>query len=437
MIEAAIFIFLMTAGTLLIQEKLRVPAPMTLVAFMMICKLSGLHVLNMNDKIFDQVILLMLPVLIAVDVLGLKLEDIKKHAFSLFYLAVLAVILSIIMCVMLNRFILPDYNLSIPALIALFCMVMATDPIAVSAVFSNFKVPHDLKILAEGESLFNDATAIIMFTMALSFMSGSAPSDVAPLIGHGIMVIVGAVMVGLVSGMVGLYLMSLTRLESIETCLMLCVAYVPYVVAEHFHWSGILSTIIAVFMANHIIQKRISQDVKIMTECEDPKKHRRSRVLKRFNEAVSDKANHESIISNIKIMALFGLTILFVSLGDLISIGKLTKYWQEILSVFIATTLIRMMVMLKFAALAGRVPKSQGISFHWWSILSSAGVKGGISILMLHMLPHNFEHKELYEAIVIGVVLLSTFIYPIILMVLMKVFEKKFEQEVAEEALIH
>jgi CPA1 family monovalent cation:H+ antiporter len=437
MIEAAIFIFLMTAATLLIQEKLRVPAPMSLVGFMLICKAFGLHIVNMDDKTFDQVILLMLPVLIMVDAMALKLEDLKAHAFSLFYLAVLAVILSIVMCVALNQFILPDYNLSVPAIIALFCMVMATDPVAVSAVFSNFKVPHNLKIMAEGESLFNDATALIMFTMAISFMSGSAPTDVTPLIGHGIMVIVGAVIIGVVTGMIGLYLMSLTRQESYETCILLCVAYIPYVVAEHFHYSGILSTIIAVLTANHIIQKRISLDDEIISEGLETGKRRRSNGLKRFKDAVVDRGNHESIINNIKIIALFGLTILFVSLADLVSLEKLETYWKEILSVFIATTLIRMMVMLKFAALAGRIPKSHSVSFHWWSILSSAGVKGGLSILMLHMLPRDFEHKDLYEAIVVGVVLLSTFIYPVIMMVLMKVFEKKFEAEVAEEALAH
>jgi CPA1 family monovalent cation:H+ antiporter len=435
MIEAAIFIFMMTAATLLIQEKFRVPAPMSLIAFMLICKASGLHIINMDIKTFDQVILLMLPVLIMVDAMGLKMADLKAHAFSLFYLAVLAVILSIIMCVALNQFILPDYNLSVPAIIALFCMVMATDPITVSSVFNNFKVPHNLKIMAEGESLFNDATAIIMFSMALAFMSGTAPTEIAPLVGQGIMVIVGAVFVGIVTGMVGLYLMSLTRLESIETCLMLCVAYIPYVVSEHFHWSGILSTIIAVLTANHIIQKRIAEDDEIISEGIVSNKRRRATGLKRFKDAVSDKGNHESIINNIKIIALFGLTILFISLGDLVSLEKLETYWKEILSVFVATTLIRMMVMLKFAALAGRVPKSHSVSFHWWSILSSAGVKGGISILMLHMLPHDFEHKELYEGIVVGVVILSTFIYPIILMILMKIFEKKFAEEVAQEAL--
>ncbi len=45
----------------------------------------------------------------------------------------------------------------------LFAMVLATDPVSVVSIFSNFQLPHSLKILAEGESLFNDATALIVF----------------------------------------------------------------------------------------------------------------------------------------------------------------------------------------------------------------------------------------------------------------------------------
>ncbi len=45
----------------------------------------------------------------------------------------------------------------------LFAMVLATDPVSVVSIFSKFDIPHNLKILAEGESLLNDATALIVF----------------------------------------------------------------------------------------------------------------------------------------------------------------------------------------------------------------------------------------------------------------------------------
>lgn len=82
-------------------------------------------------------------------------------------------------------------------------------------------------------------------------------------------------------------------------------------------------------------------------------------------------------------------------------------------------------------------PPSHKVSFHWWMVLSAAGVKGGISILMLHMLPRGFEHRELFEAVIINQILLSTFIYPIILMGVIKLFSQKFGAECAEYAHHH
>lgn len=438
MIEAAIIIILLTAISLFIQEVAKIPSPMSLVGFVIVSKVFGLDFIHVDEKMFDQIILLMLPILISVDALSLKIAEIKAHAFSLLYLAVMAVILSVVSCVMLNKLILPDYNLSIPALVALFCMVMATDPIAVSAVFGNFRVPHNLKIMAEGESLFNDATALILFGLAVSMMSSTTEIDPLTTTINSVMVILGAIIIGVFVGVVGLYLMSLTRKPAVETSLVMAIAYVSYLAAEHFHWSGILSTIVSILIANHIISKRIERDERIIEWTEHSSSKRLPKLMHRFNDAVTDRANHQSIVQNIGFIAAFGSTILFISMADLISIDKIIEFWDEILAVFIATTVVRMAVMLKFAMFAGRVRYTHKVPKHWWMVLCSAGVKGGISILMLHMLPKNFEHKDLFEAVVVGTVLLTTFIYPLILMAVMKIFKSKFDSECdAEEAAHH
>ncbi|MDU8351412.1 cation:proton antiporter [Pseudomonas syringae pv. actinidiae] len=437
MIEAAIIVFLLTGFSLFIQEIFKIPSPMTLVGFVIVTKVLGLDFIHVDEKMFDQIIILMLPILISVDAMQLKISELKAHAFSLFYLAFAAVALSILACVLLNSFILPDYNLSTPALVALFCMVMATDPIAVSAVFGNFKVPHALKIKAEGESLFNDATALIIFGIALNYMSTGGAIDPVALAINGFMVVVGAVIIGAFIGFVGLYLMSVTKTPAVKTSIMMSIAYISYLGAEHFHWSGILSTIISVLITSHVINKRIEKDERIIGWTEHSSPKRLQKLMHRFNDAVVDRVNHQSIVQNIGFLAAFGSTILFISMADLINLDKIKQFWDEILAVFIATTVIRLAVMSKFSLIAGKVRYSHKMSFHWWLVLSSAGVKGGISILMLHMLPKNFEHKDLFEAVVVGVVLLSTFIYPLVLMAVMKIFSRKFERDCLEEERLH
>jgi CPA1 family monovalent cation:H+ antiporter len=69
------------------------------------------------------------------------------------------------------------------------------------------------------------------------------------------------------------------------------------------------------------------------------------------------------------------------------------------------------------------------IPLHWWKVLAAAGVKGAFSILMLHMIPSDFRYIELFEAVVVGNILLSTFLYPLALVAIIRVHRARFDAE--------
>ena len=53
-------------------------------------------------------------------------------------------------------------------------LIAATDPVAVVALFRRLGVPRRLQVLLEGESLFNDGTAIVMFNLVVDIaLAGS------------------------------------------------------------------------------------------------------------------------------------------------------------------------------------------------------------------------------------------------------------------------
>ena len=58
-------------------------------------------------------------------------------------------------------------GISVPAAIVFGALMAATDPVAVVALFKSLGVPKRLRVLLEGESLFNDGTAIVVFGVAL------------------------------------------------------------------------------------------------------------------------------------------------------------------------------------------------------------------------------------------------------------------------------
>ena len=53
-------------------------------------------------------------------------------------------------------------------------LISATDPIAVVAIFRTLGVPKRLSVLLDGESLLNDGTAIVFFTLSLALVTGTA-----------------------------------------------------------------------------------------------------------------------------------------------------------------------------------------------------------------------------------------------------------------------
>ena len=132
---------------------------------------------------------------------------------------------------------------------------------------------------------------------------------------------------------------------------------------------------------------------------------------------------------------MFVNVFLFVSLGKLMNFQNLLYYWKEILTMFLLTTVIRMLMMGKMCFVLS-VKKGSYFDLGGWHILLFSGIKGGLSIVMLHWLNSrvpNFEHFELFVAIVTGVILLSMFVYTIGLMITIKINKKTFEKEISLE----
>lgn len=414
-----------------LQSNYKIPSPITLMGVVLGCLAFDIKILTLESKEFDTLVLITLPLLIAADALKLKLKDIKKHGLSLFWVAVVSVLAFIGVGVLFNDFILLDYNLPMAAVILLFCMHAATDPITVSAVFSNFKVPHKLKILTEGESLFNDATALIVFAVALVALNN--PSDVTPsfIAVKTVSVIFGAIAVGLVVGFLTIWALRISEEALVEATIIIFSAYFSYWLAEHFHFSGILAIIVTILMANNAIHNFLNADE---AEIEQASLDNNFGLLK---YAITNMDNHQTILKSVEFASMFASAALFVSIAGIANFQMIWEYKYEILGVFVASTLIRGMTMLKFAVVSNNVDQMQSIKKHWLAVLTFAGSKGALSILMVHMLPNSFKYKYLFENIVVGNIILSTFVYALALAVIFRLNKDKFEKECALENVHH
>ena len=144
-------------------------------------------------------------------------------------------------------------------------LISATDPVAVIALFKEFGVPKRLMVLVEGESLFNDASAIVVFGVILYVVvSGDIPPEVADYsvlqkivywlgfaIGFSIPAFLktffGGLVVGAIIGSLAYYPITLVRNNQlIQATISLVIAYGVFIVAEHgLHVSGVVAVVAA------------------------------------------------------------------------------------------------------------------------------------------------------------------------------------------------
>ncbi|MDD5301220.1 MAG: cation:proton antiporter [Gallionella sp.] len=457
-----IMTLLIIAGILFLalqlEDKLKVPSPLSLITLSFVVHYGFQQVPELTGDAthFAMLVIFLLPILLISDSLEIKVGDLKEHGFSLFYLTVVAVALSVLTALLISNWLFADYALSSAAVIVLFTMVLATDPVSVVSIFSKFDLPHRLKILAEGESLFNDATALIVFVFVGLYALGGGEITALYVAEISSEVVLGSVAVGVMVGFVGLVAMKSTENSIAEMIVLIITGYGAFEMAEYFyillnllgahthsHLSGILACIFATITVNHVMTKAIAEDNKQINydeaELQDEAQSRATsfgiigKVLHRIKATLEERDRHLRTKEDIQLLAMVANTILFVAMAEMIDIHLLWKYKVEILAMFLATTLIRGVMIALFAWIANKTDKMVDINFRWWSVLTFAGIKGGLSIVMLTMIPASFEYLEMFKAVVIGIIMLSTFVYSGALLIIISSNAEQFLAEKIDE----
>ncbi len=458
MIETLLVVAGILYLALQLEDKLKIPSPLGLIAlsFAVHYGFQKLPIMTGDAEHFAALVIFLLPILLISDSLEIKIADLKEHGLSLLYLAVVAVALSMVMALLLADWIFADYNLSVAAIIVLFAMVLATDPVSVVSIFSKFELPHRLKILAEGESLFNDATALIVFVFVGLYALGGNELTAVYVAEVSTAVVFGSLAVGVVVGFVGLVFMKTTENRIAEMMVLVLTGYGAFALAEHFyvllnvlgahshlHLSGILSCIFATITVHHVMTQAIAEESHQIEqeEAELQLEARRQVVsstmiagmLSRIKATFEERDRHLRTKEDVQLLALVANTILFVAMAEMIDLKLLWKYHTEILVMFAGTTLIRALMMALFAWITNRTDKMVNVGIRWWGVLTFAGIKGGLSIVMLSMIPPSFEHLEMFKTVVIGIVMLSTFIYSGFLLAIIGLNRDVFRLEKKEE----
>lgn len=368
--------------------------------------------IDLKDS-FDTIIIFCIPLIFMGDALHLHFSDIKKYGWEIFYLAVVSVSLSIAVGASFYYFDNIFPGLSLGAYVALFAINMATDAVSVQSILSRFEgISHQIKVLIEGESLGNDATAVIaFFFIGLPWMmSGNIDAGHAAF--DALRVFAVSMGMGIAIGFAFYMMMKLLQDKRGEFFAFVIEAYLAYVLAEEMHVSGILALITAIIATKAWVDMDIAAESETAVMAESKSFLR----LLRFEDILATTTERlEYIYEMAREFGYIAAVMIFFVLAEMVDFEKMWHYRHEILIMFAATTLIRALSMAKFAFFGTRFNLIKPVGFEGWFILTFSGMKGALSIILVHMIPASFEHKELFESVTIGVVVLSIFVYGTVL----------------------
>ncbi|EDN04898.1 mitochondrial sodium/hydrogen exchanger [Histoplasma mississippiense (nom. inval.)] len=150
----------------------------------------------------------------------------------------------------------------------------ATDPVTILAIFNVYKVEPKLYTVIFGESILNDAIAIVLFETAQRYKPGNAAGSLTLLslfeaVGVFLLVFFGSLVIGVAVGILtalGLKYTHVRREPKIESCLIVLIAYASYFFSTGVHLSGIVSLLFCGITLKHYAYYNMSRRTQLTTK---------------------------------------------------------------------------------------------------------------------------------------------------------------------------
>jgi Na+/H+ antiporter len=187
-------------------------------------------------------------------------RDLRKNWRVVVSLALGAVVLTVIVVAVVAHALVP--GLPWWAAVALGAIVAPPDAAAATAVLKQLRPPHRLLVILEGESLFNDASALLIYRFAVGAAATGLVSGWS-FAGTFIGVTVGSVLLGLALSRLLLVLTARIRDVATGVVFQFCGTFAVWVLAERLHLSGILTMVVFAMAASRLSAQTIAARVRI------------------------------------------------------------------------------------------------------------------------------------------------------------------------------
>ncbi|MDX8378375.1 MAG: cation:proton antiporter [Mariprofundales bacterium] len=370
-------------------QRFRFPFSVLLVLFGMIIgamadHIPAFYVLHNFQLTPDLVLFLFLPALIFESGFNLDARALLNNLAPVLMMAIPALLLS--------SFLIAAglwWICSIPFVVALLfgILISATDPVAVIDLFRELGAPLRLTVLVEGESLFNDATALVGFHVLLAVLIGNVVAadsyinNIFQLTNDLLFTLGGGICIGVFAGWLFGELMRLVGKQEAILALSLILAYSVFVIAEHkLHVSGVVATLSAAL------------------------------TLAAWGKMRMPRMMGQALIHVWEFLAYICNAFLFLLIGLSVSFSMLWQYLGEAIVAILLVLVARAIGVHTFIPVTVRMFHLPQISVSERHIMWWGGLKGGLAIAMALAIPNDFAQRDMILSMTAAVVLFSLFV---------------------------
>jgi CPA1 family monovalent cation:H+ antiporter len=190
----------------------------------------------------DLVLLVFLPPLLFAAAFETPLRDLRTNVWPIARLSLGLVVLTTVVVAAVAQALVPGMGWA--AAFALGAIVAPTDALAATSVFRRLGVPRVILSLIEGEALFNDASALILYRAAVAaVLSGTFVFSDA--IGNFVVAGIGGIVLGFVVGRVMAEVVRWLDDPPVEVVVSILIPFLAFLPAEEFGLSGVLAVVTA------------------------------------------------------------------------------------------------------------------------------------------------------------------------------------------------
>ncbi len=356
-----------------ISDRLHVPAPLLLIVVGAAASyLPGLPTIHLESEV---VLLGLLPPLLYAAAIQTSLVDFNANRGTILRLSVVLVVVTTLAVAAVVEWLVPGIGWA--AAIAIGAVVAPPDAVAATAVARRIGLPRRVVTMLEGESLLNDATALVALRTAIAFLAGSLTFVEVGL--DFVRAAGGGALVGFAFFVLIAWLRKRVTDPLLDTGISFLTPFAAFVAAEEIHASGVISVVVAGLLLGHnapIIQTA------------------QSRITERITWRTV------AFILENTVFLLIGLQLDWI----LEDVRDSTLPVGRIALVCLATLVTVIVVRLVYMYVTRPFRRTNPIPPAWTFLIGWAGMRGVVTLAAAFVIPEEAPHREVLLLVAFTVV---------------------------------